>query len=89
MILALILGALLGAFAVVFAIDNSALITVHLLSWDFTAPIAFVLIVAMLIGIIFTLVAMIPQAIRASMEAYAARREKRIAEVEEVTVIAQ
>ena len=76
----LILGAVLGAFAVVFAMDNSALITVHLLAWEVTAPLAIILISATVLGILVVLVAMIPQAIRNMMDDYAVRREKRKAE---------
>lgn len=77
----LILGALLGAFAVVFAMDNSAIVTVHLLAWSFTAPLAIVLTSAAVFGILVVLVAMIPGAIQASMEEYAVRREQRKAEL--------
>ena len=77
----LILGALLGAFAVVFAVDNSTLVTVHLLAWQFTAPLAIILISATVLGIVVMLVAMIPQAVRNMMDDYAVRREKRKAEM--------
>jgi len=73
----LILGALLGAFAVVFAMDNSTLVTVHMLSWSATAPLALALISAALLGIVIVFVAMIPSAIQSHMDAYAERREQR------------
>ncbi|MBI5457418.1 LapA family protein [Candidatus Kaiserbacteria bacterium] len=77
----LVLGALLGAFAVVFAMDNSALVTVHLLSWEVTAPLAIILMSAVVLGILVVLIAMIPRAIQRTMEEYAVRREKRKVEL--------
>lgn len=80
MVFVLILGALLGAFAVVFAIDNSALVTVNILSWSFTAPLAFVLVSAAVLGVVVALIALIPEAVRTSLDEYATRREQRKAE---------
>ncbi|MEY4747558.1 MAG: hypothetical protein RLZZ416_607 [Candidatus Parcubacteria bacterium] len=77
MVFILLLGAFLGAFAVVFAMDNSALVAVHMLSWSFTAPLAIVLISSAVFGIVITLLAMIPDAVQRSIDEYAARRELR------------
>ena len=76
----MLVGALLGAFAVVFAMDNATLVTVHMLSWSFTAPLAIVLISAAALGIVMTLIAMIPDAIQRTIDDYATRRELRRAE---------
>ena len=81
MTFALIIGAILGAFAVVFANDNGNLVTVHLLSWSVTAPLAIILMSAVVLGILVVFVAMIPQAIRHAMDEYAFRRQKRKAEL--------
>ncbi len=81
----LILGALLGAFAVVFAMDNSALVTVHLLSWQVTAPLAIILISAAVLGILVVFIAMIPRAIQRALDDYATRRDGRRAELAAAT----
>jgi len=64
-----------------FAMANTAPVTVTFLDWHATAPLAFVLLNAVLVGIIITLLSMVPQAIRDALDAYAVRRELKKKEV--------
>ncbi len=77
MLLALILGILLGGAGVVFAMQNTDLITVSFLTWQFTAPLALILLSTMVLGIIVALLSLLPVAIRDALDAYAIRREQR------------
>ena len=77
MALFLALGIIIGVFSVVFMMDNGAVVTVAFLSWQFTAPLALVILLSIVSGMILTLLTMVPQAIREQLDAYAARREQR------------
>ncbi len=81
MLLSIILGIIIGAASIVFAMANMAPVTVTFLDWHATAPLAIVLLNAVLCGIIITLLSMVPQAIRTALDAYAVRRELRKKEV--------
>lgn len=76
MILVLIIGIVLGVTSVVFAMDNSTLVTVSLSTWHTDAPLALVIMASMVFGIFITLLSMVPSAIKAELERYALRREK-------------
>lgn len=76
----LALGIIIGVVSVVFVIDNTALATVTLFSWEFTAPLALIILLSAVFGMIVTLLSMIPQAIHEKLDELAARREQRRAE---------
>jgi|GEM_PF-1407930 putative membrane protein len=64
MILSLILGVLLGAVAVIFILQNVAVVTVTFLSWQITGSLAVVLLLAIVCGIVITLLMLLPSLIR-------------------------
>jgi uncharacterized integral membrane protein len=64
MIIFFLLGLLLGAIAVTFALQNIAIITVTLFVWHMTGSLALVLAVAMIIGVIITLLFILPESIQ-------------------------
>ncbi len=82
MLISLIVGILLGGVAVLFALQNTATITVVFLSWDITAPLSFLLLACLLGGIIATLLALIPFLFRDELAARNLRREKKTIEDE-------
>ncbi len=63
MIILFVLGLLLGGVAVIFALQNVTVITVTFLYWQLTGSLALVLISAILSGIIFTLLLLLPGSI--------------------------
>ena len=62
-----IIGLLLGALVVIFALQNLAPVTVSLFAWEFEGSLALIVILAMLSGIIVSMLVSIPSAIRNSL----------------------
>ncbi|MDO8523599.1 MAG: LapA family protein [bacterium] len=73
----LLLGIFIGGMTVVFALENTAPVTVSFFSDQFTAPLAAVIVLSLLSGITITLLAMLPRFIRDALDAYARRREQK------------
>lgn len=82
MIISLILGILLGALSVIFALQNVAIVTVTFLAWQVSAPLALVLLGSMLSGVVITLLVSLPSLIRDDMYVSVLRGEKRKLEAE-------
>ncbi len=80
MILFLIIGIVLGVLGLDFALQNTQEVTVTLFAWQFTSPLALVILGSMLVSIGLALLAMIPAVIRDSLDQYALRRELRKAD---------
>ncbi len=94
MLISLILGLVLGAGAVVFALQNVFPVTVTFLGWDLTASLATLLILAMVVGALISILMTIPGAIKNSFLISRLRKEnKKLAEVktqpEEVVVVTE
>ena len=64
MIILFILGLILGGTAVVFALQNVNVITVTFFHWQLTGPLAFVLIGAIVAGVLVTLLLLLPESMR-------------------------
>lgn len=58
-----ILGIFLGVLAVIFVTQNIAVITVTFFAWNLTGSLAVILILAILVGILITLLMILPQSI--------------------------
>lgn len=82
MLISLILGMVLGGITVLFALENTAAVTVSFLTFQGSAPLAVVLLVSMLSGIAFTLLLLLPFLIRDEIAKKIAKREKRALEDE-------
>lgn len=82
MLLSLIVGIILGAVAVVFALQNVAEVAVTFASWQMTAPLAVVLLGTLLLGALITLLVLIPSLIRGEVFLKTIHREKREVEDE-------
>lgn len=63
MIILFIAGLLLGGAAVIFALENVAVITVTFFSWQFTSSLAVILILAIFSGVLVTLLLLLPESI--------------------------
>lgn len=63
MIILFILGILLGAVSVVFAVQNVAVITVSFFSWQLTGPLVYVLLLAITSGILIAVLMLLPESI--------------------------
>ena len=82
MIFSLLLGIVLGGISVVFALQNSEIVTVQFMTDQITAPLAMVLLGTMLSGAVVTLLILLPSVIRDEMYLRAVRRQKREVEDE-------
>lgn len=80
MIISLILGIILGGITVIFALQNTAVVTVAFLSWQITAPLALLLLACMLGGVALVLLILLPFLIRDEMTARRLKREKQVVE---------
>jgi len=76
----LILAAVLGIFVAVFAIQNSAAVTVKFLLWQFESSLAVLIILAMLSGMLLVFLLSIPGRLKRRKELH--DRDKRIRELE-------
>ncbi len=60
----LILGIIIGSAAVIFALQNTDVISVSFFSYQFEGPLAFVLILTVLMGILASLLIVLPDSIK-------------------------
>jgi uncharacterized integral membrane protein len=82
MIFSLLAGIVLGALAVLFILQNVAIVTVTFLGWHFTASLALVLLTTLLVGLISALLILVPSLLRDLMYLSALKREKKALEDE-------
>ena len=82
MIISLAIGMIIGATMVVFAFQNPAVVTVTFLQWQFTEPIAFLVLACTLSGIAISLLGLLPFAIHDEIIVRTTRRQKRALESE-------
>lgn len=57
------LGLILGAVAVVFALQNISVITVIFFGWQMTGSLSLILLLAILVGILVTLLILLPKSL--------------------------
>ena len=60
MLFLLIIAIAVALLAVLFAVQNTQAVTVSLLAWDFTQPLALILLIVLAIGVIIGLLATSP-----------------------------
>ena len=64
MIFSLIFGVILGALSVIFILENTSIVTITFLSWQFEGSLALILMLTLVSGIIITLLLLLPSYIR-------------------------
>ena len=94
MITFFILGLLLGGVAVIFSLQNVAVITVTFFYWQLTGPLAVILISAILSGILITLLILLPESINnyfkyQSLKKEIQKLEEELRKQKELTVFAK
>ncbi|MES3031509.1 MAG: LapA family protein [Patescibacteria group bacterium] len=67
MITFILLGLLLGAIVIIFALQNSITITVSFLAWQFTGPLTFILLAAVASGLLISSFLSLPDYIRQAL----------------------
>lgn len=64
MIILFIVGLLLGAVSVIFALQNVDIITVTFFSWSLTGSLAIILLLAMAMGVLITILLVLPETVK-------------------------
>jgi lipopolysaccharide assembly protein A len=90
----LILGIILGSLSVVFALQNTDIITVSFFSYQFTGSLAFILILSVLLGVLASLLIVLPDSIKnhfryRRLKAEYAKLEEDLRKQKELTVFAK
>ena len=75
MVLALFLGIILGTGLTIFTIENATMVTVSLLTWQLTAPLAFVLVGVIGTAVLATLLGTLPTLLRSEKHAKKLQKE--------------
>lgn len=60
MYILLVIILIIASFTILFAVQNTGLVTVSLLSWEFESSIALILLIAFLLGVIVAMLFSIP-----------------------------
>ncbi len=81
-IILLLAGIALGAIAVIFILQNVAIVTVVFLGWQFSASLALVLLVTLLVGLITALLLLVPSLMSDLFYLNSLRRDKKRLEEE-------
>lgn len=77
MVFSLIIGILLGALSVLFVIQNIGVVTITFLDWQMTGSLALVLLLAIVCGIVMTLLVLLPSLIRGDFYLSTIKRQKK------------
>jgi uncharacterized integral membrane protein len=94
MIFPLILGIVLGAVTVIFALQNITVITVSFFSWQIEGSLALILLMAVFTGILISLLIVLPESIRSyfrykNLTKENKRLEEELRKQKELTVFAR
>lgn len=85
MILSLFIGFILGAMALLFALQNTTVVALTFLGWQFESSLALLVLVSLGVGVLISILASIPSALSASFRIMGLKKENKnlIREVEE------
>lgn len=94
MIILFIFGLLLGAMAVVFALQNVAIITVTFFSWQLTGSLALILLLTITAGVLIAILLLLPEFISnhfkyKSLKKDNERLEEELRKQKELTIFAK
>ena len=94
MIILFIIGLLLGAVSVIFALQNIDIITVTFFSWHLTGSLALILLLTITAGILVTILLVLPGSIRnyfryKNLEKENKRLEEELRKQKELTIFAK
>lgn len=81
MILSLLVGFVLGAAALLFALQNTQIVALTFLGWQFESSLALLVLVSLGVGILISILAFIPSALERSFRIMGLKNEnKKLAE---------
>ena len=77
MILSLFVGFFLGAAALLFALQNTGVVSLTFLGWQFTTTLAILVLMSVLTGILISILASLPSALSASLRIMGLKKENK------------
>lgn len=77
MILSLLLGFLLGVAALLFALQNTAVVALSFMGWQFESSLALLILMAFAAGIVVSLLVSIPSAVKDSFRIMSLKKENK------------
>jgi len=77
MILSLIVGFVLGAAAIVFALQNTAVVALSFLGWEFQSSLALLVLITLGVGILISLLVSIPSLISTTLRIMGLKKENK------------
>ncbi len=77
-LLSLVFGFLLGGAALIFALQNNATVALVFLNWQFESPLAILIILAVLVGVLICALLTLPNAVKTALDMHALQRENRL-----------
>lgn len=77
MILSLFVGFVLGAAALLFAIQNTAVVALTFLGWQFTSSLAVVVLASVVMGILISILATLPAALSSSFRIMGLKKQNK------------
>ena len=94
MIFSLTLGIILGAVSVIFALQNTAIITVKFFAWQLEGSLALILLLTVSMGVIISLLMVLPESIKnyfryRSLKNANAKLEETLRKQKELTIFAK
>jgi len=75
MIISLFIGFFLGAGALLFALQNTAVVPLTFLGWQFESSLALLVILSVTLGVLMSILASIPSALSASFKIMGLKKE--------------
>jgi uncharacterized integral membrane protein len=76
-ILLFVLGFVLGAGAIIFALQNTQVVALSFMGWQFESSLALLVIVILAVGMIVSMLAFLPSAISGSLRIMKLKRENK------------
>lgn len=89
MLLSLIIGIVLGAASILFAFENTTVVSLTFLGWQFASPIAVIVVLAVAVGVFIGILSALPSIVRRSWYIRTLRRENAALEDEVATLDAR
>lgn len=77
MILSLLAGFVLGAAALLFALQNTDVVALSFLGWQFESSLALLVLASIAVGVLISVLASIPSAISASFRIMGLKKENK------------
>jgi putative membrane protein len=72
----LLIALLIALIAVIFALQNTQVVSITFLAWTFQSSIALEMIVTLIAGVLVGILAMLPASIRSRLQVSSKKREK-------------